>query len=114
MTREIVMILIFAAAILTYGLIRRIRERKREETAQVIICEVTCRDREGTKDFLDAYFGENLISVLSEKCFVEGGEDDDLYTHEYKLFLPMNLTAAQMVGQLSTCEAVQSVHTKTE
>lgn len=115
MSQEIVMILIFAVIIAAYGLIRRRREMRREEMrTQVIECEVTYRDSVATQAFLEDYFASNLISVLNVNCFLESGEDEDLYTNVYKLFLPGNLTAAQLVGQISACETVQSVHTKTE
>ena len=67
-----------------------------------------------TQAFLKSYFDSNLISVLNVNCYLENGEDEDLYTNVYKLFLPGTMTAAQLVGQLSACETVQRVHTKTE
>ena len=115
MRQEIVTILIFAAAIVAYGLFRRRQERRSEADVQRrIVCEVTYRDRQRTQAFLEACVAENQISVLSVNCFFEDGEDDDLYTNVYKLLLPEGLTAAQLVGLLSECETVQSVHTKME
>ena len=115
MSREMMIVIMLLAAAVVYGLIRREKEKQREERVQqVITCEVTYRDIEKTTDFLTAYFQSNLISVLNEKSFVEGGEDDELYTNVYRLFLPGTLSPAQLVVQISACETVQSVHTKTE
>ena len=115
MTKEFILILIFAAATVTFALLRRRRERLQEEAgAKVIECEVTYRDSVNTQAFLENYFASNLVSVLNFSCFLESGEDEDLYTNVYKLFLPGNLTAAELVVQISACSTVQSVHTKTE
>lgn len=115
MTREIVIVIMILAAASVYGLIRREREKQRaERVQQVITCEVSYQDMDATTEFLTEYFRSNLISVLSEKSFVEGGEDEELYTNVYRLFLPGIMTPAQLVSQLSTCETVQSVHIKTE
>ena len=115
MNQDMLMILIFAVIIAAYGMIRRRRESMREEAdARVIQCEVTYRDSVTTQAFLKSYFDSNLISVLNVNCYLENGEDEDLYTNVYKLFLPGTMTAAQLGGQLSACETVQRVHTKTE
>ena len=115
MSREMMIVIMILAAAVVYGLIRREREKQRvERVQQIITCEVTYRDIGKTTDFLTEYFKSNLISVLDEKSFVEGGEDEELYTNVYRLFLPGKLAPAELVVQLSTCETVQSVHTKTE
>jgi hypothetical protein len=115
MDQEIVLILIFAVTIAAYGMIRRAKEKRHEEAvARVIQCEVTYRDSVATQAFLETFFASNLVDVLNVNCFLESGEDEDLYTNVYKLYLPGNLTAAQLVVKLSQCETVQSVHTKTE
>ena len=115
MSREIVIVIMILVAAAVYGLIRREKEKQStERVRQVITCEVSYRDMDRTTDFLTEYFRSNLISVLSEKSFVEGGEDDELYTNVYRLFLPGMMTPAQLVGQLSACETIQSVHIKTE
>lgn len=115
MHQNMLMIVLFVVIIAAFGLMMWLKHlREAEEISQVIALQVTFRERETTLKRLDAYFASKLISILSVRGYMEGGEGVDLYTNEYKLFLPSTMTPTELVGQLSAWETVQSVHIGTE
>lgn len=115
MGQEFISILLFVVVIVTYGVIRyRHKRRYKEAEMQVIQCDITYRDRVTTQAFLEAFFALNQINVLSSNCYFESGENEEVYSSVYMLILPENLTAAQVVSQISAYKMIRSICAKTK
>ena len=108
---EMALLLFAAAAIAAYGLIRRRKAGFREDERQdVLECVVTFFDRQQTLQWIETYFETAHIRVENLERQIESGEGVDLYTNVYRLRLPRSVSPAELVGHLSGCDTVQSVH----
>ena len=115
MEQGVTLITLFIVAVAVCGVIRCGHKRTHNEAdIQVVKCDILYRDKVTTQAFLESYFVSNKISIVSSSCYFESGENEDLYSSIYRMILPENLTAAQVVSQLSAYKTIRGIHAKAE